>query len=128
MLKLGKTIAAKVWLMPGPADYMASFSHPALPPGKHPSIPSLHHLLLGWHKHSSSCMICILPTQKQQAGPSLSKQLLPVATPVQEFPIPKKPQLPFICCNSLARQQKQGPRFTYLFGRMCSKHILCQYL
>lgn len=51
------------------------------------SFPSLHHLLLGWHKHFSSCMTCILPAQRQQAGPSLSKQLLPVATPVQEFPV-----------------------------------------
>lgn len=49
--------------------------------------PSLHHLPLGWHKHFSSCMTCILPTQKQQAGSSLSKQLLPVATLVQEFPV-----------------------------------------
>lgn len=91
MLKLRKTIAAKAWHMPGPADYVASCdsdsARPALPSGKHPSIPSLHHLPLGWHNHFSSCMTCILPAQKQQAGPSLSKQLLPVATPVQEFPV-----------------------------------------
>lgn len=68
MLKLSKNIAAKAWLVPGAADYMASChsdsARPALPPGEHPSIPSLHHLLLGWHKHFSSCMNCILPTKK----------------------------------------------------------------
>lgn len=99
MLKLSKTIAAKAWLVPGPADYTASCdsdcARPALPAGEHPNIPSLHHLLLGWHKHFSSCMTCILPTKKQQTGPSLSKQLLPVATLVQEFPCgPKKSTVP----------------------------------
>lgn len=69
MLKLSKTIAAKACLVPGPVDYMASCqsdcARPALPPGEHPSIPSLHHLLLGWHKHFSSCMTCILLAKKQ---------------------------------------------------------------
>lgn len=91
MLKLRKPTVAKAWLVPGPADYKASCDSDcawqALPPGEHPSISSLHHLLLAWHKHFSSCTTCVLPAQKQQAGPSLSKQLLPVATLVQEFPM-----------------------------------------
>lgn len=42
--------------------------------------------------------------------------------------IPKKAQFPFLCCNSSARLQKPGPKFIYQFGKMCSHHILCQYL
>lgn len=41
--------------------------------------------------------------------------------------VPKKAQFPFLCCNSLARLQKPGPRFTYQFGKTCSRHVLCQY-
>lgn len=114
-LELRKTIVAKAWLVPGPAHYMArcdsDCAWQALPPGEHPSIPSLHHLLLGWHKHFSSCMTCILPTSKQQAGPSLSKQLLPVATQAQEFPMwsPKKHSSHFFAAIAWPDCRNQAP-------------------
>lgn len=95
---LSNTTAAKVWLVCRPADYTAHFHYdyvrPALSPGvtgtlfTRPCIPSLHHLFLGWHKHFCSCMVnWILPAKRQQARPSLPKQLLLVATLVQEFPV-----------------------------------------
>lgn len=134
MLKLSKTIAAKAWLVPGAADYMASChsdsARPALPPGEHPSIPSLHHLLLGWHKLFSSCMNCILPTKKTTGRTKPVKIASASGNPGSGAPcvVPKKAQFPFLCCNSLARLQKPGPKFTYQFGKMCSHHILWQYL
>lgn len=100
MLKLSKTIAAKAWLVPGAADYMASChsdsARPALPPGEHPSIPSLHHLLLGWHKHFSSCMNCILPTKKTTGRTKPVKIASASGNPGSGVPcvVPKKSTVP----------------------------------
>lgn len=81
---LSSTTAAKVCLVCRAAADTGSChccqARPALSPGAtgalltQPFIPSLHPLALGWHKYSCSCLVTwVLPSKRQQAGPSLLK-------------------------------------------------------